>query len=126
LIISHHYLTITELIHTLTLKLPSILNMASNAVSMFQKETIAAANPFVIGDIILDGDEDAQVIVWEDGAPTTWALQFQKWRNYFHIPDNAPVDPHNPLPEWLLTSWLKAQEDQTKKRSAEEAGLEQA
>ena len=107
MIISHHYLTITELIHTLTLKLPSILNMASNAVSMFQKETIAAANPFVIGDII-------------------WALQFQKWRNYFHIPDNAPVDPHNPLPEWLLTSWLKAQEDQTKKRSAEEAGLEQA
>ncbi len=100
--------------------------MASNADSMYQKETTEAANPFAIGDIILDGDEDAQVIVWENGAPTTWALQFQKWRNYFHIPDNAPVDPSNTLPQWLLTSWLLAQEGQTKKRSAEEAGLEQA
>ena len=52
--------------------------MASNAASMYQKETTEVANPFVIGDIILDGDEDAQVIVWEDGAPTNWALQFQK------------------------------------------------
>lgn len=46
------------------------------------------ANPvFLCGGIILDGDEDAQVVVWEDGAPTQWALQWSKWRAYFNIPD---------------------------------------
>ena len=33
------------------------------------------ANPYIIGDTTLDGDEDAQAIVFEYGAPARWALQ---------------------------------------------------
>ena len=45
------------------------------------------ANPHPIGDIILDGDEDSQVAVFENGRPTSWALQFKKWRVYFNVPE---------------------------------------
>lgn len=30
----------------------------------------SVASPFVLGDIISDGDGDAQAVVWEDGSPT--------------------------------------------------------
>ena len=56
---------------------------------------LEVANPFILGDIILDGDEDSQVTIWENGAPTTWALQFAKWRIYFNVPlpDDIEVEP---------------------------------
>lgn len=92
---------------------------------------LEVANPFILGDIILDGDEDSQVIVWENGAPTTWALQFAKWRIYFNVPlpDDIEVEPEETPEEGPgSTSSSSPSPDSTnqkgKKRLAEEAGLE--
>ena len=41
---------------------------------MYQKETTEVANPFVSGDIILDGDEDAQVIVCNSQSGETISI----------------------------------------------------
>lgn len=93
----------------------------------FQDPDSDVANPFVLGDIILDGDEDAQVVVWEDGAPTWWALQFAKWRAFFHIPDDAAT-PSSASDQAVIHAPNEIPEDssstQGSKRSAEEAGLE--
>ena len=62
------------------------------ACSNHGPSTSEIANPVAIGDVILDGDEDAQVVVYEDGAPTWWALQQRKWRMYFHIPSDLPSE----------------------------------
>ena len=48
------------------------------------------ANPYFLGDDILDGDEDAQVHVYLDGNITAYALRVPKWRKYFHL-DPVPV-----------------------------------
>lgn len=90
------------------------------------------ANPYIIGDTILDGDEDAQVIVLEYGAPTRWALQFKKWRNYFQIPnddidnvDNTALEASSPSGSSSAIETLPTEEPTLgKKRLAEEAGLE--
>lgn len=94
------------------------------------------ANPFVLGDIILDGDEDSQVVVWEDGAPTWWALQFPKWRKYFNVSDRHSASAASTLVlhEETPSEDVSTQEatsppadldtDQSKKRTSEEAGLE--
>ena len=76
------------------------------ACTLSTNTMVTSANPFVVGDVWLDGE----VIVFEDGMPTWWALQCQKWRHYFHIPDDPPLDaqPHGA----------------TRKRTADEAGLE--
>ena len=89
---------------------------------------VEVANPFKIGDIILDGDEDSQVAIWEDGAPTWWALQFAKWRRYFNIPWEGPADPASTRPRQPDDPSLDA-DDSTEvkrenKRSSEEAGLD--
>ena len=89
---------------------------------------VEVANPFKIGDIILDGDEDSQVAVWEDGAPTWWALQFAKWRRYFNIPWEGPADPASTRPRQPDDPSLDA-DDSTEvkrenKKSSEEAGLD--
>lgn len=53
---------------------------------------IETARPeiFQNGAIILDGDEDSQIAVYEDGDVTDWALSLLKWRLFFHIPDSNP------------------------------------
>ena len=87
------------------------------------------ANPHPIGDVILDGDEDSQVAVFENGRPTSWALQFKKWRVYFNVPEPMPPtsvnDEVEPQPE---PGGERALDDTTackgKKRTSEDAGFE--
>lgn len=87
------------------------------------------ANPHPIGDVILDGDEDSQVAVFENGRPTSWALQFKKWRAYFNVPEPMPPtsvnDEVEPQPE---PGGERALDDTTackgKKRTSEDAGFE--
>jgi len=87
------------------------------------------ANPHPIGDVILDGDEDSQVAVLENGRPTSWALQFKKWRAYFNVPEPMPPtsvnDEVEPQPE---PGGERALDDTTackgKKRTSEDAGFE--
>ena len=43
------------------------------------------ANPYFLGDDILDGDENAQVHVYLDGSITAYALRVPKWREYFQL-----------------------------------------
>ena len=102
--------------------------MAENTHILEEFSDDEIANPFKIGDIILDGDEDSQVAVWEDGAPTWWALQFAKWRRYFNIPWEGPAapastqprQPDDPSPDEDHNTEVK----RGKKRSSEEAGLD--
>lgn len=94
------------------------------------------ANPCVLGGVILDGNEKFQVIVWENGAPTWWALQFPKCRLYVDV-----LDPNNAFetlasmvqeePSSKDVSGISAaipivtlDADQPKKRIAEDAGPE--
>ena len=93
---------------------------------------VEIANPYIIGDTILDGDEDAQVIVFEYSRPTRWALQFKKWRDYFQIPnadienvDNTTLEASSPSDSSSAIETLPT-EDSTrgKTRLAEDAGLE--
>ena len=85
------------------------------------------ANPHPIGDVILDGDEDSQVAVFENGRPTSWALQFKKWRAYFNVPmpPTSVNDEVEPQPE---PGGERALDDTTackgKKRTSEDAGFE--
>ena len=87
------------------------------------------ANPHPVGDVILDGDEDSQVAVFENGRPTSWALQFKKWRAYFNVPEPMPPtsvnDEVEPQPE---PGGERALDDTTackgKKRTSEDAGFE--
>ena len=84
------------------------------------------AVPYDCGSCILDGDEDSQVVVYEDGAVTWWALQFQKWRNYFHIPDDLPLSSSS-ASSGAVDGPVGEHEEQGaqgQKRNAEEAGLE--
>ncbi|CAK9073116.1 unnamed protein product [Durusdinium trenchii] len=92
---------------------------------------IPVANPYIIGDTILDGDEDAQVIVFECGAPTRWALQCRKWRNYFQVPDDdieeddIAIETSSPSNSSPARETVPTKEpSRGKKRIAEEAGLE--
>ena len=84
------------------------------------------ANPFVIGSVILDGDEDSQVVVFENGQPTAWALQFRKWRIYFQVPEppTSDSDGDEPRPEQPLDETNHLIQPHGKKRTSEEAGLE--
>ena len=40
-------------------------------------------NPLELENAILDGDEDSQVAVVQDGMLTQWALQHEMWRKHF-------------------------------------------
>ena len=84
----------------------------------------ATATPCQVGDVILDSDEDSQVVVFEEGVPTTWALQVHKWRLHFNIPDeDAEAHEHNALDIQTLPPPL-ASECSCKKRKLNDAGLE--
>lgn len=83
---------------------------------------LQVAVPYDLGDTVLDADEDSQVVVFENGEVTAWALQSPKWRLFFHIPDDCPEQEEEAVenhPEPLL-----AQEAKGVKRNAEAAGLE--
>ena len=102
--------------------------MADNNNIPEEFSDVEIADPFKIGDIILGGDEDSQVAVWEDGAPTWWALQVAKWRSYFNIPwerpaapaSTQPGQPDDPSPDEDDNTEVKREI----KRSSEEAGLD--
>ena len=83
------------------------------------------AVPYDLGEVILDGDEDSHVAVYENGEVTSWALQFQKWRNYFHIPDDLPSSSASSDALDEATTESENQNCQGgQKRNAEEVGLE--
>ena len=55
-----------------------------------------------------------------------WALQVQKWRNYFHIPDDLPLSSSS-ASSGAVDGPIGEHEEQGaqgQKRNAEEAGLE--
>ena len=87
------------------------------AESQPETATSATANPLVLGEIILDADEDSQVVVWEDGAPTAWALQFIKWRLYFKVDETGVAQTSA-----SLTS--SSEDDKGRKRKFEDTELE--
>ena len=103
--------------------------MALNAAPNGYKEV---AIPFYIDkDNILDGDEDAQVLVLEDGVITDYALKLYKWIVFFDLPIDCTLEDEAADPEGTLAAPEAAQEtvDNTAsrnscKRSADEAGLE--
>ena len=45
----------------------------------------AAAVPCYVGDTILDGAEDAQVVVMQGGIITEYALSQERWRLFFGL-----------------------------------------
>ena len=96
------------------------------AMACFKHDTTTGemANPIAIGEVVLDGDEDAQVVVYEDGAPTWWALQQVKWRLHFHIPDDFPSEVASHLLPRLAIEPEPLPVSRGQKRLAEEAGLE--
>ena len=51
---------------------------------------IARPHVFQNGAMILDGDEDSQVAVYEDGKVTDWALNLLKREVFSHVPDYKP------------------------------------
>eukprot|EP00435_Cladocopium_sp_Y103_P053393 s2140_g17.t1 len=64
--------------------------MALNAAKNGYKEV---AIPFYLDqNNILDGDEDAQVFVLEDGVITNYALKLYKWRLFFNLPLDCPLE----------------------------------
>ena len=72
----------------------SVVQMEDCLMIKMEDGFIETARPdiFENGAIILDGDEDSQVVVYEDGQVTDWALQLLKWRLFFHVPDDRPAD----------------------------------
>lgn len=95
----------------------SVVQMEDCLMIKMEDGFIETARPdiFENGAIILDGDEDSQVVVYEDGQVTDWALQLLKWRLFFHVPDDPPAD------FGLETGNVV---EKTRKRSSSEAGLD--
>ena len=102
--------------------------MALNAAKDGYKEV---AIPFYIDqNNILDGDEDAQVLVLEDGVITDYALKLYKWRLFFHVPIDCPVEDEAADHESIMAAPDTAQQavevaarNNSCKRSADDAGL---
>lgn len=86
--------------------------------------TTTTAIPYHVDDVILDGDEDSQVVVFEHGAPTNWALQVYKWRLHFNIPDEDPEAQRDNAWEILTSPPPLDSESSCKKRKLHDAGLE--
>lgn len=87
---------------------------------------LEVAAPYDLGDTILDADEDSQVVVFEQGEVTSWALQSPKWRMFFHIPDDFPTPEgdEEQLEDPAEPQVAQEERGQGVKRKAEAAGLE--
>ena len=98
--------------------------MANVHSACVNTSTTTTATPYHVGDVILDGDEASQVVVFEHGAPTNWALQVYKWRLHFNIPDEDPEGHRDNALEILTSPPPLDSESSCKKRKLQDAGLE--